>query len=675
MSTENHSTADVYGLTEITDLSVSPSGDRIAYVREEFDAAADERRQSLFTVPSGGERPPHRLSRRADASAPQFSPDGTKLAFLAARETDTELAVARDADEEEADDEPPSQVWCFDLERGGDARQVTEFEEGVGEFDWGPDGERLVVSARDPTDEQREYLEERAAGGPIETERLQHKYDGEGWLDDVTTYLFVVDVESRETSRLDEAYGAGALEPRSGLAPAWSPDGDRIAFLSNRTDRPDDSTAMDVYTVRPDGTGLERLTDGDVAAGGGTWGPEGKRYAFGAGNPDSGYEPTKLYVADVAAGSYESVSGSLDRPLGYGSPFAWTGDETLLGLVGDEGRTRLVRFFADGSEPERTFETQGEFQNASLLDVGGETVGLGLSSPHDSLDVCALALDDLDRADDRTTRLTSTNEDLLERYDEPETRWISFDSEGETVEALTYFPPGYDPDEDEGPLLVTIHGGPISYDSPAFNYDYTYWTNRGYVLLRVNYRGSSSYGQSFSEAIEGDWGHWEPTDVVHGIEDVLDRGWADPSRVFVTGFSYGGAQTAYILSQSDLATAGAAEHGIYDRHAYFGTGDSHNRMERDFGVPWENLDTYRSISSLTDVGDIDAPLLVTAGGEDWRCPPTQSEQLYVSVKKQDVPSRLVVYPDENHNVGDPDRAIHRLDELTDWFRRHDPATD
>ena len=667
---------DYYEIMELTDVAVAPGGDRVAFVADEFDAVENERVSSLFVVPSDGSEPPHRLTRASSASDPRWGPEGNSLAFLAERERDDGLRTDRtdaNSDEDEIM-EPDRQVWVFDLARGGDARQVTTREEGIRQFDWGPDGDRIVAAARDPTEEQRARLAAREDGGPIEIDRLQHKYDGEGWLDDVTTYLFVVDVVSREATRLDEAYGGGALEPQTGLAPAWSPAGDRIAFLSNRTERPDDSTAMDVYTVASDGTDLRKLTDGDLSAGGGTWGPNGRYYAFSASDADDAYDPEQVFVADTDEGGVTSLSASLDRPLGRGGHFEWVGERTLLGLVGDEGRTRLARFSVGERAAERVYESQGEFQNVSLLDVGAETVAIGRSEPHDGPDAYALALESLDgEGNAEPTRLTELNNELLAAYDAPETRWISFDSEGATIEALVYLPPGYDPDAGSAPLIATIHGGPVSYDSPAFDFDYTFWTNRDYVLLRVNYRGSSSYGQSFSRAIEGDWGHREPTDVMKGIESVLDRGWVDPERVFVTGFSYGGAQTAYILSQSDLAAAGAAEHGVYDRHSYFGTGDSHNRMERDFGLPWENLDTYERISSITDVGAVEAPLLITAGGADWRCPPSQSEQLYVSVRKQGVPARLVVYPNEHHDVGEPDRAVHRLTELTEWFEEHDPA--
>ncbi|MFW5948887.1 MAG: prolyl oligopeptidase family serine peptidase [Halolamina sp.] len=667
--------SDHYQLSTITDVAVAPDGERIAYVTSEFDATANERLSSLFVVPADGSREPHRLSRASTVSSPQWSPDGEQLGVLAAREPDLALRADNDDPEEEPDEEtdPETQLWVFDLELGGDARQVTTFDEGVREFDWGPESDRVVATVRDPTDEQQAYLEQREEDGPIEVSRLQHKYDGEGWLDDVTSYLFVVDVDSQESNRIDEAYGAGAREPATGLSPAWSPDGDRIAFLSTRTERPDDATYSDVYTVRPDGTGLEKLTDSSLAVGGGRWGPNSRYFAFPGSDKDNAYDPTTLYVADTDAGGFQAVSASLDRPLGRGGAFDWIDDETLLGLIGDEGRTRLVRFDATEDAPERVYERQGAFEEVAQVSTAGGTVGLAVSGPHESPNIHSLAVDAVD--DGKAERLTDLNADLLAAYDEPETRWIEFDSAGQSVEALFYLPPGYDPEDGDAPLITTIHGGPISYDRPGFNYDYTFWTDRGYALLRVNYRGSASYGGEFSRAIEGDWGNWEPADVIAGIEHVVDEGWVDGDRVFVTGFSYGGAQTAYILSQSDVAAAGAAEHGIYDRYAYFGTGDSHNRMQRDFGLPWEDEETYRGISSITDVGEIDAPLLVTAGGDDWRCPPTQSEQLYVAVAKQGIDSKLVVYPDEHHNVGEPDRAVHRLTELTEWFESHDPAAE
>jgi dipeptidyl aminopeptidase/acylaminoacyl peptidase len=682
LMTEPLGLEDFYDLTLPTDLAVSPDGDRVAFVADEFDPEDDERRRSLFVAPTDGSRDPYRLTRASDASAPSWSPDGSSLAFTAARDTDAEIAVTRGADGDEDDEsrddngthgeEPKTQVWAFDLERGGDARQLTDFEEGARGFDWGPEGERLAVAARDPTDDQREYLESRREeDGPIETERLQHKFDGHGWLDDVTTYLFVVDCETRETERLDDAYGGGAREPATGLSPAWSPEGDRIAFLSNRTERPDDNYVMDLYTVAPDGSDCRKVTDSDLTAGRPRWHPDGERLAFVGDDPENWYRPSEVYVADLESEQYRSWSGDLDRTVARNGELGWHGDD-LYAAVGDEGLTRLVRFTAD-DPPERTFDAQGRDRTVERFDLRGGRAVVLLSDPERGTDLHALDAADLS-GPTNPTRLTALNEDLLDDHHAPECRRVTFESGGEEIEALAYLPEEFDPeDPDPRPVVASVHGGPISYDAPTFSFDFSYWTGRGHVVLRTNYRGSSSYGREFSEQIRGEWGPRETEDVLAGVEELVARDWADPDRLFATGFSYGGITTGYLVAETDRFAAAAAEHGVYDFRSAFGTDDSHVWWENDFGLPWENEGAYDAASSILDVGSVETPLLVTPGGEDWRCPPSQSEQLYVSVKKQDVPARLVVYSDEHHNIGDPDRAIHRLRELTEWFERHDPG--
>ncbi len=297
-------TAALYDITRVLEISVSPDGERVALLTREYDYADEETVTSLWVVPSDGSREPYRLTRVSDASSPKWSPDGSKLAFLAAREHDPDLRVGRpDDDSEESEetdeepeeeqnstdekDEPESQVWAFDMDLGGDARQVTAHDEGVSAFDWGPDGERMVVEARDPTDEEREYLDQREDNGPVEVERLQHKFDGTGYLDEVTTYLFVVDVDTREMERLDDANDGGYGFLR-GMEPAWGPHG-RIAFVANHTDWPDDNYIRDIYTIDPDGERRRKLTDSDLSTAELTWNADGSKLAFVARDPENWY--------------------------------------------------------------------------------------------------------------------------------------------------------------------------------------------------------------------------------------------------------------------------------------------------------------------------------------------------------------------------------------------------
>jgi dipeptidyl aminopeptidase/acylaminoacyl peptidase len=680
-----------YEYTAVVEIATSPDGERVAFVATESEEAEDERRRSVFVAPTDGSEEPHRLTRASDAGSPAWSPDGSKLAITAAREQDVELAVEppEDAEAEDengdggeggnggGDDGPENQVWVFDLVRGGDARQITDRSEGVTGFDWGPDGERIVVAAPDPTDEEAAYRDQVDDDGPIEIERLQHKVNGSGWTDTVTAYLFVVDVESREETRLDRA-NDGEMGSRRPLAPAWSPDGDRIAFTAYLGENPDDTMALDLYTIRPDGTGRERLTDAERRLQAPTWSPDGERIAFVGGDPTNWYIPAEVFVADAESGEDHSVSASLDRTVAWGGGPEWIDDDTLVAVLADEGNSSPVRLDADGDDPAWLAPWQGDDRAIRALDpsADGERAALVVSDPA-AADVYALDLDEFDAADDPLDRVTTANEGLLDEDQVPGFERVTWENgDGIEIEGLVYLPSGFDSDDpDPHPVVASVHGGPMSYDAPAFGFDFPYWTSRGYVVLRTNYRGSTSYGREFSERLRGTRGEKEVDDVVSGVDHLVDRGWVDDSRAFLTGFSYGGITTAATVTSTDRFAAAAAEHGVYDFHAAFGTDDNHNWHEDEFGLPWENPETYREISSLTEVGEVDTPLLVTAGERDWRCPPTQAEQLHVSVKKQGIDSKLVIYRDEHHDIGDPDRAIHRIEELAAWFDGHDPATE
>ena len=431
-----------YDLRLLSEVSVSPDGERVAFTARESDPAADEHRTGLYVAPTDGSREPHRLTRASTASAPTWGPDGDTLAFLAARDTDLDRTRGRvdegddETDEAEADEDgeddgsgsnggngdekPTQQVWAFDLARGGDARQLTAFERGVTEFDLAPDGGRLVVAARDPTDEEEDYLDRREDDGPIEVTRLQHKRDGAGWLDDVTTYLFVGDLDSEAADaesfdRLDDAYGAGSAEPLAGLQPAWGPT-DRIAFTTCVADDPDDSGAYDVCTIAPDGSECRVVTDGSLRCASPTWSPDGDRLAFDGSNYDNWYEPNEAYVApDEADAAFESVSQELDRTLARSGAPRWLDDETLVVPIADEAWTRLAVCPVDG-EPRRAFTRQGRDRTIAAFDLAGDTVALGLTGADQPPDVYAVPGAELreDDAGGPTKRVSALNDEWLD---------------------------------------------------------------------------------------------------------------------------------------------------------------------------------------------------------------------------------------------------------------------
>jgi len=709
--------------------AVSPSGDRVAFTMTEYDADEEESLTSLFVAPSDGSNDPHRLTRASDASDQAWSPDGSKLAFLATRDADPELRAATTADEDDemdtdADDEDESdasdedesdasdgdesdaskvdesgddeddeaafgadeqQVFVFDLELGGDARQVTTREHGVREFDWGPESERVVVSALDPTDDQAEYLEEREDEGPIEIERLQHKANGFGWTNEAKTYLFVVDVESRESERLDEAYAAGARSAMTGdsMDPTWG-SGDRIAFLSYQRENADDTWAWDLHTIASDGSDHRVLTEDGDQASGVAWHPDGEHLAYFVGDPTNVYETADLLVgADDPNADVQALSADLERPEFWPE---WVGEDSLLLAVGDGGQTVLQRVDVTTGDRERVFPGDDDELSGAMpyfavdVDDDGYTAAFVATAADESevavLDLDATAGNSPATADgDAVTRLTATNRSITDAVAVDCERVTVESDAGVDVDGLAFYGDDFDFDAHDYPVIVDIHGGPTTYDQPWFQFPYHHWVSRGYVVLNVNYRGSTSFGHAFAEAISGDWGPREARDVEAAVEHLIDRGWVADDRVFVTGFSQGGINTAFVLAYTDVATAGAAEHGIYDFYSSYGTDDCHVWWDDEFGEPWDDPESYYELSSITKVEDVADPLMFTAGEDDWRCPPSQAEQMYVSVKKQGVDSKLVVYPNVPHARGPPETHTHRIETITDWFREHDHAID
>ncbi len=687
------------------ELRLSPDGRTAAFTAQTARRSKDDYALGLYVVPSDGSAAPHLLSRSATVERGlTFSPDRRYLGVISARPDELELAEAayKGEDAVKEDEEPKGQVWVYDLLRGGEPRQVTSFAEGVESFTWSPDGPRIAVAVRVPTQAQELYLKDvRKKKGPIVTSRTQHKYDGIGYLDDVRTHLFVVDVDDRAARQITD----GSCDEKS---PVWSPDGNWILFASNRTGDADNSVRDDLWLVRPDGSEVRRLTHGDLQASGAVFSPDGDEVAFvGVLEPENTVVLSHLLtvrvadatpVADLKAEVGTGLEGRFGvvpdhvqgdpalnarrypRPVRASSVRHWqvvqdrpvlqvffTGKDEIHAVVGDRGQNRLVRASRSG-------EVQAIAPSDRLLaldraDVAGGTRMAVLS--RDS------APQEVYRLDPQPVRLSTLNVRLASERKLATYQWVQYPGwHGEDVEALVTLPPDFRPGIDRAPLLAQIHGGPQDFDTPTFDIDNQYFASRGYIVVQPNYHGSTSYGEEFCAVIRGRWGEIEHTDLMAAVDHLVGLGWADPERVYCTGFSYGGMMTNWAVGHTDRFRAAVSEHGLYDYRSCYGEDDCHLWWQDDLGVPWQNRAAYEASSPASSVENMHTPLLITAGNEDWRCPLSQAEQLYLALKKRGVATQLVVYQGEHHTVSRPRRAIDRLRRIVEWLGRYDgPALD
>jgi dipeptidyl aminopeptidase/acylaminoacyl peptidase len=706
----------------IRDPQVSPDGSRVAFVVERFRNGEDDRVSDLWLARLDGPTPEAvPLTRTAASdSHPRWSPDGRWLAFLSARPDEWELAEEAAAlpganPQEDRDDKPKTQVWCLDTLWGGEPRQLTRRQEGVTDFAWSPNSRHLAVVSRDPTPEQAAYLKalaDKKQAHPVVINRVQHKYDGTGFLDNVATHLFRVDVRTREAVALTTG-------PASESAPVWSPDGAWVLFRSNRTGDADNNSREDLWMVRIDGGEGRRITRGDVAASGAVFSPDGAQIAFVSGlQPENSYGIQHLMLVETADGlplpvtgeaqerrvdwaatigaGWERVGGVVPddpgddpvaaahvypvpasrtpaRVLTEGIPgpvygdVVWT-DRGIRALAADHGRTRLLEVRAE-SGGGWTFLAPENDDRLTTLDgyhqAGGQAVAI-VNRPDQAQEIWTMD------ADGRLVAPETHLQEWLDRRITANYRWVEFSNpDGQGVSALVAAPPGFVPGGQERlPVLVNIHGGPMAYDAPRFQFDEQIWAAAGYLVLMVNYRGSTSYGEAWCRSIQGDWGPREHADVMAGVDYVIAQGWADPERLFCTGFSQGGIMTNWAVGHTDRFRAAVSEHGMWNYVSAFGTDDCHLWWQDDLGVPWQNAEQYLRISPMSGLGNIRTPLLITAGEHDWRCPLNQAEELYVALKKRGVPTELIVYRDEHHAITRPSRARDRLQRILEWLERY-----
>jgi dipeptidyl aminopeptidase/acylaminoacyl peptidase len=644
-------------LATVADPQRSPDGNWVAYTLTTVDAEKDKRNSDIWMVRWDGSERLQLTSSEDNESAPRWSPDGKYLAFLSARGSEDEKKKG-------------AQIWLLNR-AGGEAVKISDLKGGAADLQWSPDSTRLafVLSDEDP-DAEPEKKEgwKRKTPPPIVIDRYHFKRDRDGYLRRLYDHIAVFDVASRKHVRLT----TGEVDDAS---PSWSPDGQRIAFLSKRAHPDPDRTAnTDVWVVdaRDGATPVQATATPQAESGRPQWSPDGGRIAVLVGDVDKfyAYDQSKLAVLPAPAGSSAPVSSpavfmsQLDRSV---SSIAWSADgEHITFLVEDDRRQQVAmvptaRVSTRGVEP---LSTGNRVVRAISPGKDGE-FAVTMTTPGQPAEVFAF-----DRAG-RFRQLTTHNDPLLKELRLASTEDFQATSkDGTEVHGLIVKPSGYVSGR-RYPAILLIHGGPNGQDEHAFDFQREVLAAQGYVVLAVNYRGSAGRGAAYQKAIFGDWGHLEVIDLLAAVDEAVKQGIADPDRLGIGGWSYGGISTTYTIASDPRFRAAVSGAGTALQAAMYGVDQYIVQWDQEIGPPWKSRDVYLRMSyPFFNADRIRTPTLFLGGEKDFNVPVAGGEQMYQALKSLGVPAELVVYPGQFHSLTVPSYERDRLQRYVAWFNKY-----
>ena len=632
---------DYFKIRRVSNAQISPEGDWLAYTVTETDLEKDKSETRIWMMPTkGGESIPM-TGKGLSAGSPRWSPDGKYLSFSAAR------------------NEGKTQVWVLDR-RGGEAWALTDVKQGISGFVWSPDGKRLLLSIQDPEpEEEGEDKPKEKKPKPWVIDRLQFKRDGRGYLTgDRHTHLYVYDLADKSLTQIT----SGDFDEGS---PVWSPDGKRIAFVSNRTDNPDGNADTNIWIVAADnpdkGQTLLQVTTNPGSDSSPSWSLDGRFITYTTViEPEIIWYATRhLAVIPSEGGQPQILTKELDRNVS--SPRFSADGKSIYFLLEDSAERHLAQIDVSGKNITRPIAGQRSVRSFMMGKKGG--IAVYISEPHLPGEIFMFE-------NSRLRRMTEVNDALMAQLKLAEVENVRFPSkDGTEIEGFIFKPFGFDSSM-RYPTLLRIHGGPVSQYDFAFNYEAQLFAANGYVVVITNPRGSSGYGQDFSLGIYRSWGMKDFEDVMAGVDYAISRGYADPDRLGVGGWSYGGILTNYVITQTDrfkAAITGASE--VLYRSNY---GHDHYQLqwEMELGLPWENAELWEQLSPFNRVEKIVTPTLIMGGEKDWNVPILNSEQLYQALRRLGRTTQLVVYPGQSHGIRLPSFRKDLYERYLKWYAKY-----
>ena len=666
---------DLFQIHEVSDPQLSPDAQSVAYTVKTLLLKEDKSEERIWTVATtapNAEAIPM-TAEGVSSSHPRWSPDGKYLAFLSAR------------------NEGKTQIWLLNRS-GGEAQHLTDTPQDVDDFAWSPDSTRLVVVLRDPSEEELAAAKTKDKDAnnkdtnnkdtedkdkvkdkkpktkkPWVIDRLQFKRDEVGYLDRRRTHLYALDLATKNLTQIT----GGDYDDAN---PAWSPDGHLIAFASNRSKPdPDRTYNTDIWVVAANNTDkgaqLTQVTtnpgDDDTPS----WSPDGKLISYITQLDPHLFQYATHHVAvsPATGGQAKVLTQSFDRNA---SEPRFSPDGNFVYFVADDDGTQiLARVSASGGEVTRPIA--GRFLlPAYSLAKNGDIAAL-IDMPDRPTEIYFQSA-----STNKPTRLTNTNDAIIAQLKLVQPEYIQFKSkDGTTVHGYLYKPLDYTPGK-KYPTILHPHGGPVWAYYAEFTHLVQLFAANGYAVLLPNPRGSTGYGENFAKAIYGDWGNKDYQDDMAIVDYAIAQGIADPDKLAVGGWSYGGISTDFIIGQTTRFKAAISGAGEALNTSFYGHDHYQRDWETELGRPWENHALWDKLSPFYKVANITTPTLFMGGEIDWNVPIVGGEQMYQAMKSLGRETQLVVYPGEYHGFKAPSHLKDRLERYLAWYAHYvkgDPA--
>lgn len=646
---------DIWAIKFVGDPQLSPDGQKVVYTITTTNVERNGYDCAIYMQNStGGTAERFTSGTRSDAAvrehSARWSPQGDKLFFLSNRNSKEQLFIIG---------------AC-----GGEATQLTRVDDGIGSPIWSPDGNRIAFTMKQPKPKGED------PGNPDVRviRRLRHKMNGVGFLDERLRHLWVIDVASGALKQIT----SGDFDVSQ---PAWSPCGTMLTFTTCNNPDADLRYIPDVFVVKEDGQGLQKLTKGAGPCSSPVFSPCGKYIAYaGHEKGEVGHADTKIFVVS-ADGKEASRNLLVEFPRSVGSSVGsdtradrgsaehvWTADGTALVFVAtDGGNANIYAVDIQGKVREITTGEQAVTSFSLVNEKIAYTVNAALN-PGD------IYVTDINGA--KVTRLSYVNKVLLEEFELAEPERIVFKSAlAWDIEGWVMKPIGYKAGK-LYPLILHIHGGPHATSGNAFFHEYQLLASLGYGVLFTNPRGSKGYSEEFTKGVVGDWGGNDYLDLMAAVDHVIEQGWVDPLRLGVTGGSYGGYMTNWMVTQTNRFKAAVTLRSISNMYTKYGTSDIGfygNKAGMGGADLWDDEEFIMSRSPMRYARNVRTPILIIHSEQDLRCPIEQGEQWFIALKRLGVTTEFVRFAGENHELsrsGKPRNRVDRLLYITDWFERY-----